>query len=185
MVEKSFKPDLFTCNILLRGLCTEGMLDNALKLFNTWISKGKAIDAVTYNTIISGLCKEGRFEEAFDLLAEMEEKKLGPDCYTYNAILCALADAGRMEAEEFMSKIVEQGKLQDQTISLNKRKTESGSETAQESDPNSVAFSEQINELCTQGKYKDAMHMVQESTQKGITLHKSTYISLMEGLIKR
>lgn len=186
MVEKSFKPDIFTFNILLHGLCREGMLEKALKLFNTWISKGKALDAVTYNTIISSLCKNGRFEEAFDILAEMEKKKLGPDCYTYNAIIGALANAGRIkEAEEFMSKIVEMGKLEDQTLPLNKGQHMGTSETPEESDPNSITFSEQINELCSQGKYKDAMQTFQESTQKGITLHKSTYINLMEGLIKR
>ncbi|RYR31221.1 hypothetical protein Ahy_B01g056013 [Arachis hypogaea] len=61
MVENSFKPDVITCNILLRGLCKHG----------------KSIDAVTYNTLISVLCKEGKLDEAFDLMTEMEKKNWG------------------------------------------------------------------------------------------------------------
>ncbi|XLS79285.1 hypothetical protein HN51_063510 [Arachis hypogaea] len=55
MVENSFKPDVITCNILLRGLCKH----------------------VTYNTLISVLCKEGKLDEAFDLMTEMEKKNWG------------------------------------------------------------------------------------------------------------
>ena len=162
------------------------MLEKALKLFNTWISKGKAIDVVTYNTLISSLCKEGRFEDVFDLLAEMEEKKLGPDQYTYNAILSALTDAGRIkEAEEFMSKIGEMGKLPDQPSQLGKGQDVVTHETPEESDSSSFAYSEQINELCTQGKYKDAMCIYEGLTQKGVTVNKFTVFNLMNGLIKR
>ncbi|KAJ0046027.1 hypothetical protein Pint_06117 [Pistacia integerrima] len=161
MVENSFKPDVFTCNILLGGLCREGMLEKALKLFNTWISKGRTIDAVTYNTMISSLCKEGRFKDAFDLLSEMEEKKLGPDHYTFNIIHGALTDAGRLqEAEDFKSKMVEEGKVKDL------RQSVVTTETSEGFDSSSIAYSEQINELCRKGKYKDAMHIFEETTQK-------------------
>ena len=186
MVENSFKLDVFTCNILLHGLCREGMLENALKLFNTWISKGKTIDTVTYNTLISSLCKDGRFEDAFDLLEEMEEKKLGPDQYTYNAILGVLTDAGRIkEAEEFMSKMVEMGKLSDQSSQLGKGQDDGNHDNSEGSDSSSIAYSEQIKELCTQGKYKEAMCIYEELTQKGVSVNKSTVFSLMDGLIKR
>jgi pentatricopeptide repeat protein len=186
MVEKNFKPDVVTCNTLLCGLCKEGMLEKALKLFNTWISKGKDVDAVSYNTIILSLCKEKRFGEAFDLLEEMEEKKLGPDCYTYNAILGGLTDAGRMkDAEEFISKIAEKGKSENQFLELGKRQDARTSEIPQEPHPNAIAYSNKINELCSQGRYKDAMKIFHESTQKNIILLKSTYIDLMDGLIKR
>lgn len=185
MVEKSLKPDVFTCNILLSGLCSNGMLEKALKLFNTWISEGKAIDQVTYNTMISGLCKEGRLEDAFHLVSEMKERSLGPDPYTYSSILGALASAGRMnEAEEFMSKMVEVENFGEQSLQLKEQNVKT-SEITEAYDPDSNACSEQIIELCNQGRYKDAMRIFEASNQKGVTLNKSTYIVLMEGLIKR
>ncbi|KAG6600102.1 Pentatricopeptide repeat-containing protein, partial [Cucurbita argyrosperma subsp. sororia] len=170
MVENFFKPDVFTCNILLCGLCREGMLEKALKLFNTWVSKGKDIDVVTYNTLISSLCKEGKFENAYDLLTDMEEKKLGPDNYTYNAILGALTDAGRInEAEKFMLKMVESGKLHDQNLKFDKGRSVATSELPEHIDSKSMAYSDQINELCNQHKYKDAMHLFDEVTKKGVS----------------
>ena len=186
MVENSFKPDIFTCNILLNALCREGMLEKGLKLFNTWISKGKVIDAVTYNTMITALCKEGRLEDALDLVSEMEAKKLGPDHYTYNAILGALTEAGRIkEAEELMTKVAEMGKPSDQSIAVDKGQDMVTSENPDNSDSSSIAYSEEINELCSAEKYKDAMCIFCELTQKGVAVNKSTYITLMKGLVKR
>ncbi|KAJ6432807.1 hypothetical protein OIU84_019939 [Salix udensis] len=181
MGRKGLKMDSVTLNTMLHALCRERKLDEAhdllcsahrrgyfvdekvclkkaLKLFNTWISKGKDVDAVSYNTIILALCKEKRFGEAFDLLAEMEEKKLGPDYYTYNAILSGLTDAGRMkDAEEFISKIAEKGKSEYQFLELGKRQDARTGEISQEPHPDAIAYSNKINELCSQGRYKDAM----------------------------
>ncbi|PIM99275.1 hypothetical protein CDL12_28235 [Handroanthus impetiginosus] len=151
MVEKSFKPDIYTCNILLRGLCREGMLEKATKLFNTWVSKGKVLDAVKHNTLITALCKEGRLEHSLNLVAEMEEKILGPDSYTFNAIIGALNDAGKTkEAEELLPKMF--GSL----FPTYK---------------NVVAASEPSNES--------------NSSSKDITVNKSTYVTLLNGFIKR
>ncbi|KAJ0046236.1 hypothetical protein Pint_06491 [Pistacia integerrima] len=136
MVENSFKPDVFTCNILLRGLCRKGMLEKALKLFNTWISKGRTIDAAS-------------------------------------------------RSEDFKSKMVEEGKLKDLPIQLVQGQSAVPTETSKGFDSSSIAYSEQINELCSQGEYKDAMRIFEETTQKGITINKSTYVNLMDGLIKR
>ncbi|KAL6527095.1 hypothetical protein OROGR_016185 [Orobanche gracilis] len=157
MVEKSFKPDIYTCNILLRGLCVEGMLEKASKLFKTWILKGKDLDAISYNTLITALCKEGRHEDALELVVEMEEKKLGPDSYTFNAIIEKTDD----------------------------KRDAVASEPSDELDSASLAYSEQINELCVEERYKDAIHIFTEQTQKGIPVNKSTYITLINGLIKR
>ncbi|KAJ0013732.1 hypothetical protein Pint_21734 [Pistacia integerrima] len=117
------------------------MLEKALKLFNTWISKGRTIDAVTYNTMISSLCKEVRFKDAFDLLSEMKEKKLGPDHYTFTIIHGALTDAGRLqEAEDFKSKMVEEGKLKDLRIQLVQGQTVVTTETSEGFDSSSIAY---------------------------------------------
>lgn len=106
----SLKPDVVTFIILLAGLCREGMLEKALKLFNTWISKGRKFDATTYNKMISSLCREGRFKDAFDEVYEMKKKKPVPDHYTFNIIQGALINACKLqEAEDFKSKMVEKG----------------------------------------------------------------------------
>ncbi|KAH8497244.1 hypothetical protein H0E87_019792 [Populus deltoides] len=188
MKEKEIIPSIITYNSMIAGLCQMGKTNQAIDKLDELLESGlgKDVDAVSYNTIILSLCKEKRFGEAFDLLAEMEEKKLGPDCYTYNAILGGLTDAGRMkDAEEFISKIAEKGKSEYQFLELGKRQDARTSEIPQEPHPNAIAYSKKINELCSQGRYKDAMKIFHESKQKNIILLKSTYIDLMDGLIKR
>ena len=129
--------------------------------------------------------QEGIFEAAFHLVSEMKEMNLGPDHQTYNAILGALTSAGRTnEAEEFMSKMVEVGKFQEQSLQLKEQNVKT-SKITMISDPDSNACSEQIIELCDQGRYKDAMRIFEASNQKVVTLNKSTYIILMKGLVKR
>ncbi|KDP46161.1 hypothetical protein JCGZ_06672 [Jatropha curcas] len=185
MGESGFSPNSVTYNTLINGYCKAGKLGEALRMMDELGRKGLKMDGTNVNTILHALCKEGRFEKAFDLLEGMKEKKLGPDCHTYNAILGALADACRFEeAEKFVKKIVEMEQLQDHALTLDVGENVS-SRSRQESDPNSIALSEQINELCAHGKYKDAMQIFQESSQNGSTLNKSAYINLMEGLIKR
>ena len=91
MVENSFKPDVVTCNILMHGLCSNGK-EEALTLFDSWVSKGKKVDVISYNTLMRGLCKEGMIDAALELFANMKEK--------YNTILCALSESGRLEEAE-------------------------------------------------------------------------------------
>ncbi|QHO21120.1 Pentatricopeptide repeat-containing protein [Arachis hypogaea] len=119
------------------------MFEKAFNLFNTWIIKGKSVDAVTYNTLISVLCKEGKLDEAFDLMTETEKKKLGADRYTYTTIIGALTHAGRTEeAKKFMSKLLE---TSPNMIS---------EDTSQILSSGDMDYSEQVTNFCTQGKYK-------------------------------
>jgi len=84
-----------------------------------------------------------------------------------------------------MSKMAEIGKLPYQPSQMGKRQDVVTHETMEESDSSSTAYSEQISELCSQGKYKEAMRIYEEFTHKGVTVNKSTFFHLMDGLIKR
>lgn len=157
-----------------------------IKLFHTWVSKGKEVDAVTYNTLITSLCKEGRIEDALNLVKDMMENKLGPDQYTYNAIFNALVSSGRTtEAEEFRESMLQDGKLQDQHLQLEKDVTVETDVAKVEAIPKAEDFSQSINQLCTEGRYKEAMDIYQEVTLKGVAVDKTTYFTLIEGLLKR
>jgi hypothetical protein len=48
-----------------------------------------------------------------------------------------------------------------------------------------IAYSNKINELCSQGRYKDATKNFHESARKDIVVPKCTCIILMDGLIRR
>ncbi|KAH9612799.1 hypothetical protein KSS87_005484 [Heliosperma pusillum] len=162
------------------------MLEKAIKLFHTWISKGKEVDTVTYNTLIACLCKEGRLEDALEFVKDMVNNKLEPDKYTYNAIFNALIGAGRTaEAEEFRESMIKTGKLLDQSLQPEKPETDDTDVASSERVSCSRDFSKQINQLCVEGRYKEAMDIYEEASQEGIAVDKTTYFTLIEGLLKR
>jgi pentatricopeptide repeat protein len=200
MVENSFKPDVVTCNTLMNGLCQQGKLDKALKLFESWVEKGKKVDVITYNTLIQAMCKDGDVDTALQFFYDMEVRELQPDAFTYNVVLSALSEAGRPEeAQNMLDKLADSGKLS-QSFSSPLLKppsldeTESGkdlqSKTEEETGGNPQdsileAYTKCLNELCTGGQLKEAKAILDEMLQKGMSVDSSTYISLMEGLIKR
>ncbi|XP_020575540.1 uncharacterized protein LOC110021396 [Phalaenopsis equestris] len=199
MVENSFKPNVFTCNILLHGLCNNGMVHKALKFFDSWSSKGKKVDVITYNILINGLCKEGMMDVAIKLFTDMEDKDVKPDAYTCHVISCALSEAGRTEeAQNILSKLSESDKLAKHfswpLAGVEASKEDSEKEPHSITDGNmedddkastSETYSDQINDLCSKGHFKEAKLVLEEMIQKGVPTKSSTYITLMDGFIKR
>ncbi|KAJ6325388.1 hypothetical protein OIU76_012467 [Salix suchowensis] len=208
MSQNNVVPDVWTYNVMIGGFCKQGRIDEALRLREEIESLKLSPDVVTYNTLINGCFEHGSSEEGFKLIDEMEGRGMKLNSVTYNVMVKwfvkkgkmdevdktvrkmeesgGLTDAGRMkDAEEFISKIAEKGKSEYQFLELGKRQDARSGEISQEPHPDAIAYSNKINELCSQGRYKDAMKIFHESTQKNIVLLKSTYLNLMDGLIKR
>jgi len=192
MVENSFKPDVVTCNTLMNGLCQYGKLDKALKLFESWVEKGKKVDVITYNTLIHALCKDSNVDMALHFFVDMEARGLQPDAFTYNVVLSALSEAERSEeAQNMLHKLEDSGKLSEKYYPVMnetgknpdlKCDTEIGGNAQSDDQEN---YNKRVNELCIGGQLKEAKAILDEMMQKGMSVDSSTYITLMEGLIKR
>jgi pentatricopeptide repeat protein len=199
MVENSFKPDVVTCNTLMNGLCLYGKIEKAIKLFQSWLEKGRSVDVITYNTIIQAMCKTGDVDTALSFFADMEIRGLQPDAFTYNVVLSVLSEAGRSEeAQNMLHKLAESGKLSEKFSSpLMKPSVEetetgtedegkSGTEPCKNAEENAAEeYKKRVNELSTGGQLKEAKAVLDEMMQKGMPVDSSTYITLMEGRIKR
>ncbi|RYR31207.1 hypothetical protein Ahy_B01g056001 isoform A [Arachis hypogaea] len=180
LLDKGLAPDEAMCNIIIHGFCWEGALEKAFLFYNRMVENSFKPDVITwlckhgmfekaFNLFNTWIIKEGKLDEAFDLMTEMEKKKLGPDRYTYTAIISALTHAGRTEeAKKFMSKLLE---TSPNMIS---------EDTSQILSSGDMDYSEQITNFCTQGKYKEAMKLFQESEQKGVT---SSEVQLLKTVI--
>uniref|UniRef100_A0A0A8XW14 Pentacotripeptide-repeat region of PRORP domain-containing protein n=1 Tax=Arundo donax TaxID=35708 RepID=A0A0A8XW14_ARUDO len=183
----------------MNGLCLYGKLDKAVKLFESWVEKGKKVDVITYNTLIQAMCKNGDIDTALHFFADMEVRGLQPDAFTYNVVLSALSEAGRSEeAQNMLNKLAESGKLSERFSSplmkssvkeVEARKDQEGKSDAESGgnveDNAPRDYKKCINELCTGGQFKEAKAVLDEIMQKGMSVDSSTYITLMEGLIKR
>ncbi|KAJ0102357.1 hypothetical protein Patl1_06174 [Pistacia atlantica] len=152
MKEKKIVPSVVTYNIIIAGLCRSEKTEQAIDKMNELLENGLIPNETTYNTIIHG---EGMLEKALKLFNTWISKGRTIDAVTYNTMISRL-----QEAEDFKSKMVEEGKVKDL------RQSVVTTETSEGFDSSSIAYSEQINELCCKGKYKDAMHIFEETTQK-------------------
>jgi pentatricopeptide repeat protein len=70
-VRLNFNVDRFTFNILIRGFCVAGEIDEAFRFLNDMRNFGCYPDIVTYNTLIHGLCRINEVDRGRELLKEV------------------------------------------------------------------------------------------------------------------
>ena len=85
MPEFGCTPDEVSYNIILKGLCDEKRIEEALQLlFHKMDDRGISPTVVTYNTVIDGLCKVQAVDRAEGVLQQMIHKGVKPNIQTYN-----------------------------------------------------------------------------------------------------
>ncbi|XP_059277864.1 putative pentatricopeptide repeat-containing protein At1g53330 [Lycium ferocissimum] len=71
MEGKGCKPDVISCNVIIRGLCDDGKLREASELLDDMPRRRCKPDVVSYRIYLDGLCKAMKFKEAAVILHEM------------------------------------------------------------------------------------------------------------------
>ncbi|KAI3448296.1 hypothetical protein Pfo_004961 [Paulownia fortunei] len=95
---RSFCPDNCSFNIVMRGLCMAGKVEEAFELLDVMRSFGCFPDLVTYNTLINGLCRVGNVDRAQELLREIQlQCEFSPDVVTYTSVISGYCKSGKME----------------------------------------------------------------------------------------
>ncbi|XP_052193340.1 pentatricopeptide repeat-containing protein At2g06000 [Diospyros lotus] len=93
-----YHPDIYTLNIVLRGLCTVGEVEKAFEFFDEMGSFGCVPDIVTYNTLIDGLCRARNADRGLQLLRDIQSGDLfSPDVVTYTSVISGYCKIGKME----------------------------------------------------------------------------------------
>ncbi|KAJ0101288.1 hypothetical protein Patl1_06600 [Pistacia atlantica] len=139
------KPDTITINVLIYGCCLEKNFVDALEWLknieafektkqaidelNELLESGLFPNETTYNTIMLGYCREGQVEKAFQFHNKMVGNSFKPDVFTCNILLRGLCRKGMLE----------------------KGQSAMPTKTSKGFDSSSIAYSEQINELYSQG----------------------------------
>lgn len=99
-----FFPDEYICDMLVRGWCIDGKLDEAQRLAGEMYRGGFEIGASAYNAILDCVCKLCRKKDPFRLqseaenvLLEMEEKGVPRDVETFNVLITNLCKIRKTE----------------------------------------------------------------------------------------
>ncbi|KAJ4787559.1 pentatricopeptide (PPR) repeat protein [Rhynchospora pubera] len=157
-------PNVFSYNILIKGLLSYGKTDLALQLFFKMVKIGGECepDVITYTTIIDGLSKERDFTKAFVLYQQMYYMRVIPDIVTYNSLINGFCKNGALDrAMELLHSMKSEGHK-----------------------PNVVTYSSLIDGMCKNGEIKRAMELLHSMKSEGHKPDVVTYNSLIDALCK-
>ncbi|URE20039.1 PPR repeat [Musa troglodytarum] len=82
LIERFFPVDIYTYNMLLRGMSMAGRMDYACDLFHRIPKKGFEPNRWTFDIIVHGFCKQGKRKEAERWMEVMYRNGFHPTWYT-------------------------------------------------------------------------------------------------------
>ncbi|CAH2033668.1 unnamed protein product, partial [Thlaspi arvense] len=96
MIRRRFLPSVRNCNILLRVLRDNRMMDKAQEVYRAMVEHGIEPTVVTVNTMLDSCLKAGDLEQASEILSEMESKVV-PTVITFNTMLDSCFKSGDLQ----------------------------------------------------------------------------------------
>ncbi|GJX56348.1 pentatricopeptide repeat-containing protein [Tanacetum coccineum] len=95
---------------MLHGLCSDGLVHDAMKLFGEMRERGSIPEVVIFTAVVEGFCKSGKLDEAVRIFRKMEKNGIVPNAFSYGVIVQGLCKGGRLDdAFEFCLEMVEAG----------------------------------------------------------------------------
>ncbi|MED6150072.1 hypothetical protein PIB30_068668 [Stylosanthes scabra] len=190
--------ETFTFNIVMRGLCRDGEINEAFKFLNDMISYGCQPDIVTYNTLIHGLCINNELDRARDLLKEVSSKTdFAPDVVSYTTILSGYCKLDKItEGISLFDEMVESGikpstftynvlihgfaKMGDMAsaLALHEKMLSHGCS------PDVVTFTSLIDGYCRAGQVNHGLELWHEMNARNISANLYTFSVLTNALCK-
>lgn len=102
-IKKGLTLNIFVYNSVLNGLCSQGSLVEAFRLFDSLENIDVLPTEVTYGTLIDALVKEGLLQDARVLFKRMFMKDLRPNTHIYNSLIDGYCKANLLdEAKEIL-----------------------------------------------------------------------------------
>lgn len=87
MICEGVAPDAVTYGAIISGLCKEGFLEKAFKIFQEMVALGCMPSVLTYSVLISAHCKVGALSKAFEMFQQMVVTGVEPDIVTYTSLI--------------------------------------------------------------------------------------------------
>lgn len=87
MICEGVAPDAVTYGAIISGLCKEGFLEKAFKIFQEMVALGYMPSVLTYSVLISAHCKVGAVSKAFEMFQQMVVTGVEPDIVTYTSLI--------------------------------------------------------------------------------------------------
>lgn len=82
---------------MLDGLCKDGLVQEAMKLFGSMREKGTFPEVVIYTAVMEGFCKAQKLDDTVRIFRKMETNGISPNAFTYSILIQGLYKNKRLE----------------------------------------------------------------------------------------
>ncbi|XP_057449403.1 pentatricopeptide repeat-containing protein At4g38150-like isoform X2 [Lotus japonicus] len=95
---------------MLDGLCKDGLVQEALKLFGLMREKGTIPEIVIYTAVVEGYTKAHKADDAKRIFRKMQSNGISPNAFSYTVLVQGLCKCSRLQdAFEFCVEMLEAG----------------------------------------------------------------------------
>lgn len=95
---------------MLHGLCQDGLVQEAMKLFSLMHEKGTIPEVIIYTAVIEGFCKAHKLDDAKRIFRKMQGNGITPNAITYGVLIQGLIQRKSLDdALEFSVEMLEAG----------------------------------------------------------------------------
>jgi pentatricopeptide repeat protein len=197
--EGLYSPDVWSFNVIIKGVCRMGNVQKALALVESMDEFGCSPDTVTHNILVDGLCRVKEVNKGREVLRRLQRDGVSmPNVVTYTSVISGYCKAGRMEdAMAVYNDMLESG-TRPNTVTYNVLINGYGKAGDIESavgmyqqlmlrrcPPDIVTFSSLIDGYCRCGQLDGAMRIWKEMTQYHIQPNVYTFSIIIHSLCKQ
>ncbi|GJM94199.1 hypothetical protein PR202_ga10823 [Eleusine coracana subsp. coracana] len=95
---------------MLDGLCKNGLVQDAMKLFGLMREKGAIPEVVIYTAVVDAFCKAAKLDDAVRIFRKMQGNGVIPNAFSYWLLIQGLCRGGRLDdAVAFCVEMFESG----------------------------------------------------------------------------
>lgn len=133
---------------MLDGLCRDGLVQEAMELFEVMREKHTMPEVVVYTAVVEGFCQAQKLDDAKRVFKKMQGKGIAPNAFSYAVLIKGLCRGKRLEdAVDICVEMLEAGHL-----------------------PNVTTFTALVHEFCEEKSVEEAQSMIDKLKQTGFYL---------------
>ncbi|XP_073118325.1 uncharacterized protein [Elaeis guineensis] len=133
---------------MLDGLCKDGLVQEAMKLFGLMREKGTIPEVVIYTAVVEGFCKAAKFDDAKRIFKKMQKNGIMPNAFSYAVLIQGLCKGGKLEdSVEYCMEMLDAGHL-----------------------PNAPTFTGLVDRYCKEKGVEEAGSLVRTLRERGFAM---------------
>ncbi|KAF5727095.1 hypothetical protein HS088_TW22G00782 [Tripterygium wilfordii] len=130
---------------MLDGLCKDGLVQEAMKLFGLIREKGTIPEVVIYTAVVEGFCKAHKLDDAKRIFRKMQNNGITPNAFSYSVLIQGLYKCNCLDdAVQFCLEMIEAG-----------------------NSPNVTTFVGLVDGLCREKGVEEAQRVIETLRGKG------------------